>query len=141
METSGKLATMSDSIPSTPSIPSSDRRTGDRHLACFPASLERPDGAQRPSLIRDLSESGVLLLVRTTKIAVGDQVKLQLYIAEDAETHRAAGGKVVRVEEVEAEDAGPWLRRVAVQFDAPLTVYADDIKAFHERAARLGISE
>ena len=81
------------------------------------------------------------MLVRTTKIAVGDQVKLQLYIAEDAETHRAAGGKVVRVEEVEAEDAGPWLRRVAVQFDAPLTVYADDIKAFHERAARLGISE
>jgi hypothetical protein len=71
---------MSDSIP----IPS-NRRTGNRHLACFPASLERPDGAQRPSLIRDLSESGVLLLVRTTKIAVGDQVKLQLFIAEDAE--------------------------------------------------------
>lgn len=133
---SANTARMSDSIPV-----SSNRRTGDRHLACFPASLERPDGAQRPSLIRDLSESGVLLLVRTTKVAVGDQVKLQLFIAEDADTHRAAEGRVVRVEEVDAEDAGPWLRRVAVQFDAPLTVYAADIKAFHERAARLGISQ
>jgi hypothetical protein len=100
----------------------------------------RPDGAQRPSLIRDLSETGVLLLVRTTKIAVGDKVKLELYIAEDADTHRVAGGCVVRVEEVDSEDAGPWLRRVAIQFDTPLTVYAADIKAFHERAARLGIT-
>ncbi len=116
-----------------------NRRTGERHLACFPASLERPDGEQRPSLIRDLSETGVLLLVRTTKIAVGDRVKLQLYITEDSETHRLAEGAVVRVEEVGVDEAGPWLRRVAVQFDAPLTVYAADIKAFRERAVRLGI--
>jgi hypothetical protein len=122
------------------SIPSPERRSGDRYLACFPAALERPDGAQRASLIRDLSETGVLLLVRTTKVEVGDRVKLQLYIAEDTETHRVANGRVVRVEDVEVEDAGPWLRRVAVQFDTPLTVYADDIKAFHERAVRLGIS-
>jgi hypothetical protein len=117
----------------------SDRRSGERHLACFPASLERADGEQRPSLIRDLSETGVLLLVRTTKIATGDRVKLQLYITEDSETHRLAEGHVVRVEEVGADDAGPWLRRVAVRFDAPLTVYAADIKAFRERAIRLGI--
>jgi hypothetical protein len=82
----------------------------------------------------------VLLLVRTTKIAPGDRVKLQLYIAEEADTHRAAEGKVVRVEELEAGDAGPWLRRVAIQFDHPLTVYAADIKAFHERAERLGLT-
>jgi hypothetical protein len=123
------------------STPPSDRRTGERHLACFPASLERADGTQRASLIRDLSETGVLLLVRTTKIAVGDRVKLQLYIAEEADTHRAAEGRVVRVEELEPGDAGPWLRRVAVHFDEPLTVYAADIKAFHERAARLGLSQ
>jgi hypothetical protein len=122
------------------STPPSERRTGARHLACFPASLERADGTQRASLIRDLSESGVLLLVRTTKIAPGDRVKLQLYIAEEADTHRAAEGRVVRVEELEPGDAGPWLRRVAVQFDEPLTVYAADIKAFHERAMRLGLT-
>jgi hypothetical protein len=121
------------------SVPPSNRRVGERYLACFPASLERPDGEQRPSIIRDLSESGALLLVRTTKIAVGDPIKLQLYIADDATTFRMAQAKVVRVEELAPGDAGPWLRRVAVQFDAPISMYANDIAAFHERALRLGL--
>src|SRR5277367_3505530 len=106
---------MSDSAP-----PPSDRREGERHLACFPASLERPDGEQRPSIIRDLSQSGALLLVRTTKIAVGDPIKLQLYITDDPTTYRSTTAKVVRVEELVPGDAGPWLRRVGVQFDEPL---------------------
>jgi hypothetical protein len=123
----------------TDSPPPSERRAGVRHLACFPASLERPDGEQRSSIIRDLSESGALLLVRTTKIAVGDEVKLQLYIADDPGTSRDATARVVRVEDVTPGDAGPWLRRAGVQFDAPLTMYAEEIKAFQERAERLGL--
>lgn len=119
--------------------PPSDRRSGERHLACFPAELRRPDGEQRPSIIRDLSESGVLLLVRTTKIGVGDRVRLQLYISEDNSTPRDASGQVVRVEELTPGDAGPWLRRVAVHFDQPLTMYAADIASFRERAQRLGL--
>jgi len=119
--------------------PPSDRRSGERHLACFPAELRRPDGEQRPSIIRDLSESGVLLLVRTTKIGVGDRVRLQLYISEDNSTPRDASGQVVRVEELAPGDAGPWLRRVAVHFDQPLTMYAADIASFRERAQRLGL--
>jgi PilZ domain len=125
---------MADSAP-----PPSDRRIGERYLACFPASVQRPDGEQRPSIIRDLSESGALLLVRTTKIAVGDPIKLQLYIADDTSTFREAQAKVVRVEELVPGDAGPWLRRVAVQFDAPISMYAADIAAFHDRALRLGL--
>ena len=125
---------MSETAP-----PPSDRRVGERYLACFPASVERPDGEQRPSIIRDLSESGALLLVRTTKIAVGDAIKLQLYITDDTTTFRVAQAKVVRVEELTPGDAGPWLRRVAVQFDAPISMYAADIAAFHERAKRLGL--
>src|SRR5580704_6670684 len=113
---------MSESAP-----PPSNRRVGERYLACFPASLERPDGEQRPSIIRDLSESGALLLVRTTKIAVGDAIKLELYITDDAKTFRVAQAKVVRVEELAPGDAGPWLRRVAVQFEAPISMYAADI--------------
>jgi hypothetical protein len=132
---------MSDASGGSTSPPSagSDRRQSERHIACFPAALERPDGENRPSLIRDLSETGVLLLVRTTKIAVGDRVELELYISEDTGTHRRAAGHVVRVEELNPKEAGPWLRRVAVQFDEPLTVYAADIDAFRERAARLGL--
>jgi hypothetical protein len=130
-----RVVTMSDTSPP------SDRRAGERHLACFPASLHRPDGEQRPSIIHDVSESGVLLLVRTTKIAVGDRVKLELYIAENTDTYRSTSGQVVRVEEPDPADAGPWLRRVAVHFDEPLTVYAADINAFRERAARLGLAQ
>lgn len=121
------------------SIAPPERRAGERHFACFPASLERADGEQRPSLIRDLSASGVLLLVRTTKVTVGDRVKLQLFITEDSDSHRVAEGKIVRVEEVGAEDAGPWLRKVAVHFEGALTVTPEDIAAFRERATRLGI--
>ena len=127
---------MSDSSPP----PSSNRRAGERYLACFPASLTRPDGEQRPSVIRDLSQSGVLLLVRTTKIAVDDQVTLRLFITDSVKTYRSAQGKVVRVEVLPPGTAGPWLRRVAVQFDEPLTMYAKEIDAFRERAERLGIT-
>jgi hypothetical protein len=117
----------------------SNRRADERHMACFPASLERPDGEQRSSIIRDLSESGALLLVRTTKIAVDDPVKLELYITADPATYRLATAKVVRVEELVPGDAGPWLRRVGVRFDEPLSMYAGDIETFHERARRLGL--
>ena len=119
------------------SVPPSDRRAGERHLSCFPAALERPDGEQRPSIIRDLSESGALLLVRTAKIAVGDEVKLQLYIADDPNVFRAAAGRVVRIEQVTAGEAGPWRQRVAVHFSEPLTMYADEIRRFRELAERL----
>ena len=120
--------------------PEPDRRGGVRHLACFPAALERPDGEQRASIIRDLSELGVLLLVRTNKVAVGDAVRLQLYIADDTSTFRTASGRVVRVEKLVPGMAGPWLQRVAVQFDEPLTVYAADIAAFRDRAEKLGLA-
>jgi hypothetical protein len=119
--------------------PPSERRVGERHLACFPAAVQRPDGEQRPSIIRDLSESGAMLLVRTTKLAVGDEVALQLYIAEDVSTFRPAKGQVVRIEPLVPGDAGPWLRKVAVHFVEPLTMFADEIKSFQERAERLGL--
>jgi hypothetical protein len=76
----------------------------------------------------------------TTKVAVGDEVTLQLYIVEDVTAFRLAKGKVVRVEVLDAGDAGPWLRRIAVHFDEVLTVYADEIAAFRERTSKLGLS-
>jgi hypothetical protein len=122
------------------SAPPSDRRTGERHLACFPANVERPDGAHRPSIIRDLSETGALLLIRTTKIAVGDELKLQLYIAEDVSTFHTATGPVVRVEQIDIRDPSPWRQRVGVQFSEPLTMYAEQIRRFQEQARRFGMA-
>jgi hypothetical protein len=125
---------MGDSAP-----PPSDRRNDERFLACHPASLERPDGEERAALIHDLSESGVLLFVRTSKMAVNDRVKLSLFLSDNAEIVRSAHGRVVRVESMDTASAGPWFLRVAVQFDEPIPVDADDVAAFKERARRLGI--
>jgi hypothetical protein len=127
---------MGDSAP-----PPSDRRNDERFLACHPASLERADGEERAALIHDLSESGVLLFVRTSKMTVNDKVKLSLYLSDDAELVRSAHGKVVRVEAMDPANAGPWFLRVAVQFDEPLPVDAEDVSAFKERARRLGIRQ
>ena len=87
-----------------------------------------------------ISESGALLLVRTTKISVDDQITLHLHISDDAKRSRIARGRVVRVEEVGPGDAGPWLRRVGVRFDRPLEMHETEIEAFRKRAERLGLS-
>jgi hypothetical protein len=123
----------SDSAP-----PSSDRRSGDRYLACTMASLERPDGEQRAALVHDLSESGALLLVRTNKVAVDDEVALILHAVHD-DTSRIVRGVIVRVQELSPDDSGPWMRRVAVHFHEPLRMYDSEIEGFRERARRLGI--
>jgi hypothetical protein len=126
---------MSDSKQSEP--PPSDRRAGERHLACFPAYVERPDDKPRTTMIYELSVTGALLLVRT-ELAVGDPVKLQLFISEDPKEARAARGRVVRVEPLGDDAVGLWSRRVAVQFDEPLTIYEAEIQALKERQSRLG---
>lgn len=107
------------------------------------ASIERADGEQRPALVHDLSESGALLLVRTTKIGMDDEVTLRLEdlpAGATGEETRVAQGVVVRVEELSPGDSGPWLRRVAVRFHEPLPMYAAEIEGFRRRAQRLGIA-
>jgi hypothetical protein len=116
--------------------PPSDRRAGERHLACFPAAFARTDDEPRPSIIRDLSESGALLLVLSAKLAVGDEIHMRLFIAEDPTTFRPASGRVVRIERLAPGEAGPWEQRVAVQFTEPLTMYAEEIVRFSELAER-----
>jgi hypothetical protein len=115
-----------------------NRRFGERYFACFPASVTPSDMKQRLSIIRDLSESGALLLVATTKIVMGEKVSLDLHIATDGTTFRTTSAKVVRIEEVAPHESGLWLRKIAVQFDEPLAMYAAEIASFRERAEKLG---
>lgn len=113
----------------------SDRRGDPRHLACFPAHLETDQGVQRNALIRDLSVSGALLLTRA-KIALGDPVKLSLYLKEGEEP-TIVSAKVVRHERRSIEVAHPWTKAVAVQFDTPLTDLEADVMELAERQALL----
>src|SRR5580693_2322505 len=130
---------MSDSKSAPP--PPSDRRSSDRHLACTMAALERPDGEQRPALVHDLSETGAMLLVRSNKVFLEDQVALHLLVPDADQQTRVVHGLVVRVEELSPRDSGPWLRRVAVRFHEPLQMYAAEIEGFRQRAERLGIAQ
>jgi PilZ domain-containing protein len=126
----------SDSAP-----PSSNRRKSDRYVAFTMASLERPDGELRPALVHDLSESGALLLVRTAKVFVDDEVALHLPESDGNQKSRVVHGHVVRVEEVLPGDTGPWLRRVGVCFREPLQMFASEIEGFRRRTERLGIGQ
>jgi hypothetical protein len=119
--------------------PASNRRSSDRYVACTLASLQRPDGEERPALVHDLSESGALLLVRTARIFVNDEVTMRLPVAEPGQKSRLVHGVVVRVEELSASAAGPWLRRAAVRFHEVLEMYPAEIEVFRRRAQRLGI--
>jgi hypothetical protein len=105
------------------------------------ATLERPDGEQRPALVHDLSESGALLLARTTKIGQDDEVTLFLQTAEENEPPKTVQGIVVRVEALAPGDEGPWLRRVAVRFHEPLPMYKEEIESFRRRTQRLGMPD
>jgi hypothetical protein len=125
-------------MPDSEPPPPSNRRTAERHLACFPAEVKRPDGETRYSIIRDLSKTGALLLVRTD-LDVGDRVRLTLHLSERGFTTSAASGKVVRTEPLSDDEVGLWTRKIAVQFDEPLDMAESELEALRERRARLGL--
>lgn len=118
----------------------SERRIGVRHFACFPAHVERPDGAKRAAMINQLSVSGALLVVRT-KLVVGDSIALQLYVTGEPDSPtRATRARVVRVEALDDKAYGPWSHKVAVQFEEPLADFEGEIKELEERQRSLGLS-
>ncbi len=113
----------------------SERRIDPRHLACFPAYVEAVEGVRRSALIRDLSVSGALLLTRA-RLAIGDTVKLSLYLREGTEP-RAVTARVVREERRPNEMVHPWTKSVAVQFDAPIPELEAEARALADRQASL----
>ncbi|HEX3345294.1 MAG TPA: PilZ domain-containing protein [Polyangiaceae bacterium] len=123
-----------DETPPPDSLTPSERRLGLRHLSCFPAHLERDGDGARAAMIHDLSVSGALLLVRTV-LAVGDTVRLRLFITGDTGESRDVVGRIVRIEKLGDPFAGPWSSRVAVQFDEELRGVDGEIAALAKRQA------
>jgi|WetSurMetagenome_2_1015567.scaffolds.fasta_scaffold614238_1 hypothetical protein len=107
-----------------------DRRSGQRYMACFPGLVVLPDGRKRVAVIRDLSETGVRLLTEIASVAIGDPMQLELHLEKDPESFCLAQGRVVRIEPV--DEPGLWKHCVAVTFDWPLAMGADDIARFQE---------
>jgi hypothetical protein len=115
-----------------------DRRTDERHFACFPAHIQRTGGSTRMALIRDLSVSGALLLTRE-KLAVGDAITLSLYLRDDMSQARRVGATVVRVDAREGGRAEVWHWSVAVQLADALTDCEAEIKEIADRQEELGV--
>jgi len=117
---------------------SRDRRVDERHFACFPAHIQRSGGSTRMALIRDLSVSGALLFTRS-RLSVGDELQLSLYLREDVTEVRPVAARVLRVEPLTADRAEVWHFRAAVQFDEPLGECEEEIKDIASRQAALGL--
>jgi len=118
------------------SPPPSDQRSGARYLACFPAHLSRDDGTTRVSMIRDLSATGALLLVRG-EAKVGDPVRLKLFIHGDVDRAREATARIVRIEPLEDPFVGLWSQRIAVHFDEPLSDVLPEIATLAQHQAEI----
>jgi hypothetical protein len=120
------------------SAPPSDRRGGERHMACFPAYVEPAVGSRRTAMIVELSVTGALLLAQKA-IEVGERVRLELFIFDDTSRSREAAARVVRTEALDEAAVGPWTCRIALQFDDPLhlMIYEVEIRALAERQARM----
>jgi hypothetical protein len=115
-----------------------ERRESQRHLACFPAQIQKPGGSTRTALIRDLSVAGALLLTRT-RLSVGEEVQLSLYLSKDSGGARHTSGRVIRVEPRTGEQAGVWPFGVAVQFHDRLHDREDEIRQLAARQAALAL--
>jgi hypothetical protein len=115
-----------------------ERREGTRHIACFPAHIQRTTGSARTAVIRDLSVSGVLLLTRAN-LEVGEDIQLNLYLSESDSEARVATGRVVRVETRTLDRAEVWPYGVAVQLDEPLHDCEAEIRDLEARQGALGL--
>jgi len=118
--------------------PPSNRRHAPREVACFPAYVEYATSKKAVTLIADLAATGALLFVRGGHgFAAGDGVRLELHI--EAEKTRAVAGKVVRVEALPTKRVSVWTHQVAVEFESPIELDAEEQRTIREQCERLGV--
>lgn len=123
--------------PDHMSDPNDERRRDTRNFSCIPAYVESKDDTKHLALIRDVSTRGARLFVQST-LPVGEVVHLSLYLSGDSEDPRPASGLVVRCE----PRKGPreiWQHEIAVEFDAPIDDYADEIAELTRRQEEMGL--
>ena len=89
------------------------------------------------AMISDLSESGVLLLVRGAAARV-DEIRIELHILFDSDEARTVSGRVVRIEPLPDSRTGLWTHQLAVQFHDPIAFTPLEIEAIDRRKALLG---
>jgi len=107
-----------------------DRRISPRHSAYIGAEIDTGDGPVKAAITHDGSATGVLLMTRA-ELGVGQTVKLSVFFVEGES--KTMTGKVVRSDELSAEENTLWRSKVAVALDEP---QPDLAAAFTELAAQ-----
>ena len=64
---------------------------------------------------------------------------LELFIDVEARRGRHAAGHVLRIEPLPTERVSLWTHQVAVEFDSPIVLSADEQRSIREQCERLGI--
>lgn len=117
-----------------------ERRSHDRHFVCIPAYVKRRQTGPHIALIRNISLSGALILIRK-RLEVAESLDLSLHLLPDEEGGpvRQARANVVRSAPLDDLRVGLWRHSVGVSFDAPLADIEDDIRNVSARlVARFG---
>ena len=96
---------------------SDERREGKRHTLWVPIELRQGQEVRMLAVSRNISASGVLVIVGAT-LEVGGRVDLELQVP--GETDEALSGEIVRVEVNEEDPDGLWRYRLAIRFDQPV---------------------
>jgi hypothetical protein len=111
-----------------------ERRDHDRHFVCIPAYVQRDQTGPHIALIRNISLSGALILIRK-RLTVAEAVDLSLHLHPDDESGpiREARASVVRTAPLEERRAGLWLHSVGVQFSEPLSDLETEIQRVSAR--------
>lgn len=107
---------------------------------CIPAYVQRTETGPHIALIRDISLSGALILIRK-RLVVTEPLDLSLHLRAEVDTGpvREARASVVRLETLEPDRAGLWLHAAGVRFDEPMDDLDDQIKSVSARLiARFG---
>jgi len=121
------------------SDPNSERRAGERHLACFPAYLEPESREPRLALIRDISTTGALLLTQTAH-QPDEKLALKLYVDGDPNKPRVVRAKVIRFSRCSFDRADVWPYNIAVQFEESLGDLQQQVEALAAKQRELGLS-
>ncbi len=96
---------------------SDERRESKRHTLWVPIEVRQGQEIQMLAVSRNISASGVLVVVGAT-LEVGGRVELKLQVP--GEDDEELSGEIVRVE-VNAEDPdGLWRYQLAIRFDQPV---------------------
>lgn len=103
-----------------------ERRAAERHVLWIPVQMKAGEDVQMLAVSRNISVSGVLVIVGAS-LEVGERVDMTLQVP--GEDERVLGGEIVRVEVNEEDPDGLWRYKLAVAFDESV----DDLLPAFER--------